>query len=154
MKRAPYQAPQTAMERHLMELVEHLRNGTDNRAGFAQKVEAAQEHAFWLEKTCAEQREKIHNLYKNVLPQMPHIKALGKLLDSRDPSGRVPGGALSFDWTMEAVHWRGLWNGFDPKDAETEKKVRARTYRELMRLVRKEFDRTFNLNMGRLRARQ
>jgi hypothetical protein len=156
MERRPYQEPQTSMERHVAELVEHLRNGTDNRAGFAEKVEAALRHAFWLEKLCAEQRLEIDNLYKNVLPGMPHIKAMAERFDTRDPDPRAGpspmAGCLSFDWVMEAIRWRGVWNGFDVKDAETERKVRARTYRQLMRLVRKEFERTFKINMDRLRA--
>ena len=144
------------MERHVAELVAHLRDGTDTLTGFAEKTEAALRHAFWLENICAEQRLEIDNLYKNVLPGMPHVKAMASLVDTRDPDPRAGpsplSGCLSFDWELQAVRWRGVWNGFDAKDAETEKKVRTRTYRQLMRLVRKEFERTFKINMNRLRA--
>jgi hypothetical protein len=152
LKRHPYQPPQTSMERHLVDLVEHVRNGTDSRAGFAQKVEAAQDHAFWLEKTCRDQRAEIERLYKMVIPGLPSVTTHINRVDTRDPSGFLPGGCLSFLWEMEAIRWKGVWNGFDHKDAQVEKEVKTRTYRQLLRLVRKEFERTFKLNMSRLRA--
>lgn len=148
MKRFPHQPPQTSMERHVEELVAHLREGTDSRAGFAKAVERAQDHAFWLEKTCQELRAENENLYRSRLPGMPSFSASSETLDLCMPYHDQ--GPMAFDWNMKALHYRALWNGYDLKDRDVAKRTKLKAFRELLRLFRAEFERTWTLNMGKL----
>lgn len=154
LKRHAYQAPQTPMERHLMELVAHLRDGTDNRAGFAQKTEAAQDHAFWLEKRCRELQEEVKRLELFMSPSLPNLSCWDKQIDTRDPSSVYPvrGGAVVFDWGMEKIHYRGMWRDGDDGDQATLNRIKRRTYQEILGLFRKEFERTWTLNVSRRKA--
>lgn len=73
MTRAPYALPQTSMERHVAQLVEHLRSGVDSIGGFAQKVESAQAHAYWLETECARLRAEVRKMENELCVGLPTI---------------------------------------------------------------------------------
>lgn len=154
LKRYAYQDPQTPMERHLMELVAHLRNGTDSRGGFAQKTEAAQDHAFWLEKRCRELQEEVRRLELYMAPSLPSVKCWSKSIDTRDPSEVYPvrGGAIVFDWGLEQIRYRCMWQDGDPDDEATLRKIKRRTYREILVRFRAEFEKTWTFNVLRRRA--
>lgn len=154
MSRYPYQAPQTSMECHVTELVAHLRDGTDNREGFAKKIEAAQDHAFWLEKRCCELEEEVRRLELFMAPSLPSVKCWNEQIDTRDPSEVYPvmGGAIVFDWGMEQIRYRVMWRDGDLGDQHTLKRIKRRTYREILGRFRKEFERTWTFNVSRRKA--
>jgi len=140
MNRTPYQAPQTSMEHHLLELMEHVRNGTDSRAGFNLAVETAQQHAFWLENEVARQRDEINDLYRKMSPSVTSVTCSSQAIQT---------GSLCFEWRMEGIQWRGVWMN-RPKSEHVDilREVKRRTYREILRLFRSEFERTWKLNVG------
>lgn len=148
MDRYPYQVAQTSMERHVIELVAHFRNGSDTLAGFAQAVERAQSHAFWLENIVKEQQAEIEKLYTSRIPGMPSVSASSELSDFRQ-CARVAG-PLAFDWRMENIAYRALWHGYDVKDHDLAKRVKRRAFRALLRLFRAEFEKTWTLNLDKL----
>lgn len=151
LKRTPYQAAQTSMERHVVGLVEHLENGRDSRGGFNQSIEAAQAHAFWLETRCIELSQEVRRLEMALMPSLPTIKMFSETTDTRDPSSYYPmrGGAIVFDWGMEQIRYRGVWRDADDPDEHTARQVKRRAYREILGRFRKEFEKTWNINFSR-----
>lgn len=154
MKRVPYQAPQTSMERHVVGLVEHLESGRDSRGGFNQAIEAAQAHAFWLEQRCAELSAEVRHLEMKMMPTLPAISCMGNLTDTRDPSEIYPvmGGALLFDWCMEKIGYRVLIRDMDNPDEKTMRQIKRRAYQEILARFRGEFEKTWTFNLSRRRA--
>lgn len=154
MERAPFQAPQTSMERHVAELVEHLRHGEDTQAGFYSKMEAAQAHAFWLENHAAELRAEVRRLEMAMMPALPTLKMMSKQIDTRDPSEVYPvmGGALVFDWFMEKIGYRVIIRDMDGPDEKTMRRIKRRAYREILARFRDEFEKTWTFNLAKRRA--
>lgn len=139
LKRTPYQAPQTSMERHVSELVQHLEHGIDSRGGFNQAVERAMSHAFWLETEYRRLAEDNRNLEDALAVGAPAITASWKELEDCAPT------QIHFvDWRMEEVRWRGVLRPFQSQaDAETWARVRRVTFRQLLKRVREQFVKTF-----------
>lgn len=154
MERAPFQAPQTSMEMHVATLCEHLRHGEDTQAGFYSKMESAQSHAFWLEKRCIELSAEVRKLEMALMPSLPTLKMYSEQIDTRDPSEVYPvrGGAIVFDWCMEQIRYRAMWQDHDNPDERTQRQVKRRAYKEILIRFRKEFEKTWNLNFSRRRA--
>lgn len=141
-RRAPYAPPQTSMERHLLEIIEHVRNGSDTRAGFAQKVELAQSHAFWLENLCREQQQEIERLLDYCAPRMPDIQCSADQIENH-----------YFDWRMEALGYRVQLRPMERPDDAMLKRIKRHAYRDLLKLFRASFEKTwtFNINRGSFR---
>lgn len=154
LTRYPYQDPQTGMERHVADLVAHLRDGTDSRSGFAQKTEAALAHAFWLEKAVVELREEVRALERFMAPTLPSVKMYSSQIDTRDPAEMYPcaGGAVVFDWEMEKIAYRCMWRDGDPGQDQMMARIKRRSYRDIITRFRKEFERTWTFNLSRRRA--
>lgn len=151
LTRSPYQPAQTSMERHIVSLVDHLENGRDSRGGFNQAIEAAQSHAFYLEKTILEMRAEIRKLEDALMPTLPSVKCFSEEINTTDPRGWALGGGIQFEWWMEAIRFRGMWNGGNAHRS-IDKHMKRRTYREILRRFRAEFEKTWALNQPKRRA--
>ena len=139
MERKPYQPPQTSMERHLVELVEHARNGTDNRSGFAQKIESAQEHAFWLENECDRLRKEVRTLEDEMAVGLPKVSMDWKDTDVRQ-SRYV--WFRTIDWIVQPIGYRVMLRSEQSQaDEKTWSRIRKWTFRSLVREMRKEYER-------------
>lgn len=154
MKREPFQSPQTSMERHVADLVEHLRHGEDTQAGFFSKMEAAQAHAFWLENRCIELSAEVRQLEMKMMPSLPKIVCDSRQIDTRDPSEVYPtrGGALMFDWAMEKISYRVMIRDMDDQDEKSLRRIKRRAYREILTRFRGEFEKAWTFNLSRRRA--
>lgn len=153
MERAPYQKPQTLIERRIMELVEHLRNGTDNRSGFSLAVENTMALAFSLEKSNVWLREENNRLNKMVMPSFRGVSTYSKEVDTRDPEHRYLGGAIEFTWCLEEIKYRGVWKAPEELTPEVCDHIKRKTYREILKIFRADFLKTWTLNMSRIGIR-
>ena len=140
LTRIPYQPPQTSMERHVEELVSHLRNNVDSRSGFAQAVENAMDHAFWLETTCRRLQEDNDELERALCLPLPKITADGKF----EPAELNYIEMDRFDWRMNSIVWRVNLNPSQGRaDHKTWTRIRKITYKKILKQFRKAFVDTF-----------
>ena len=139
LKRHPYQGPQTPMERHVAALVDSLKNEILSRSQFAAIIEDAMAHAFWLEAECYRLRKDNRELDEAMMVGLPSVHALFKsepALTAVDMS--------CIDWVLEPIRYRAILKPFQVEaDAKTWQRIRRSTFRGLLRLIRKEFERTF-----------
>ena len=141
LKRSPYQAPQTSMERHISTLVEHLEHGVDSRGGFNQAIEHAMSHAFWLETEYLRLSQDNRELEDALAVGSPSITA------SWDVCPIAPTQLHSIDWRMEVQHFRALVKPFQSQaDEKIWRRIRRSTFKQLLKRIRDQFDKTFPLN--------
>lgn len=140
MNRIPYQEPQTSMERHIADLMKHLEHGQDSRSGFAQAVEHAMSHAFWLEsehKRLREENEKLTDAL--TVGMLPTFSASWKETDPQ-----LPTHVRFLDWELALVRWRAVMRPFQAEaEGDIWLKMRRATLRGVMRRVRAQFEKTF-----------
>lgn len=140
MQRSPYQEPQTAMERHIASLVDDLRYGKDSRSGFAQKIEAALDHAFWLEKEYRRLRDENYELEKKMWLPMPEISASWK---AEPLPPEMPKIANVF-WELRVHRWASYLKPFQTAaDEKMWRRIRQTTFKELVKRIREQFEQTF-----------
>lgn len=141
MKRNPYQYPQTSMEKHIAELVDNLRIGIDSRGGFAQLVERAMSHAFWLESECKRLRDEIREMESDLAKGMiPTLCASWKGIEPDISSYNLERAC----WEMDANRWVCYLRPHQFKADEAGwKRIRATAYKQLQQRIREVFQRTF-----------
>jgi hypothetical protein len=141
LKRSPYQAPQTSMERHISTLVEKLEHGIDGRGGFNQAIEHAMSHAFWLETEYLRLAQDNRELENALAVGMPIVTA------SWDAGPILPTQMHTIDWQMDSIRFRALVRPFQSHaDVKTWRRIRRSTFKQFIKRVRDQFDKTFPLN--------
>ena len=129
------------MERHISALVEKLEHGVDNRAGFNQAIEHAMSHAFWLETEYRRLAQDNRELEAALAVGYPSVTASWK-------DGPIePTQLYSIDWQMDSVLFRARLRPFQSDaDVKTWRRIRRSTFKQLLKRVRDQFDKTFPLN--------
>lgn len=139
LKRNPYQAPQTSMELHIAELVDHLRRRTGTRSEFATLVERAMSHAFWLETECSRLRAENLELDNALAVGLPLVTSKYFEMDACSPVD-----FSTIEWRLEPLRWRWVLRPFQARASErTWARIRRSVFRGLIRRVRTEFEATF-----------
>ena len=141
MERKPYQSPQTTMERHIAELVEHLKDGKDSRSGFAAKVEHTMSHAFWLESECDRLRRENRQAQDDLaIGMIPSFTASWKGIEPELTSYNLERAW----WEMEPQRWYCIMRPHQFKaDEKAWRRIRNAAYKQLQRRIRTVFERTF-----------
>ena len=142
MERKPFDPPETAMERHIAELVDHLQHGYDNRSGFAAKIEGAMAHAFFLEAEVQQLTEDNHKLEAALAVGLPSITASFTATEFKPASDITS--VWWLDWHLDAVQWRAeLRAHHQQADEKMWQRMRHITFRQLLKRVREQFEKTF-----------
>lgn len=156
-EREPYAPPSTSMERHIRDLVDHLREGHDTQAGFNSKVESAMAHAHALEEAAVKASLAVRDMERRIAIAAPPISFSSGMIDTAAGAGRYADTSqclLTFDWGMEPIRYRVMLREWQAKGDETLKaRIKRSTYRSMLRLFRKQFEECFNLNPSFYRAR-
>lgn len=137
MKRKPYQTPQTGMERYIASLVTMLSGGEHNRAEFAAAVEDAMAHAFYLEETCERLRKDHTETEKILSVKTPPLMTTWDVRPTATTMQRI------MEWRLEPIIWRTVLSEFQSPDDRNWQRIRHATYRQLLKLMRVQFERTF-----------
>jgi hypothetical protein len=128
------------MERHIAGLVQHLKDGTDNRSGFAKAVEDTMAHAFWLESECDRLRKENRELDDALHVGMVPTIAAGW----RDMPPLAPSPLHTFDWYVEPIRWRGMFRPFQEQaDEKNWLRIRRSAFRGAIKRLRDQFEKTF-----------
>jgi hypothetical protein len=140
LARQPYSPPQTSMEKHIAELVAHLKDGTDNRSGFAAKIEHAMSHAFLLEAECQRLRAENRQLEKDLtVGMLPSFTACWKGIETMEPLTME-----TAQWDMEPLRWRIVMRQHQSQaDLDGWRRIRRAAFKQLVKRIRTVFERTF-----------
>jgi hypothetical protein len=140
----------TSMERHIQELVDHLRHGEDSQAGFYSKIDAALAHARYLEDALIAARKDVADIERRISIATPPLHLRCEMLDMAAGAGRyddISNVMQQFDWTMEPIRYRVMLREGQARSDETLKaRIKRATYRGMLRKFREQFDACFNLN--------
>lgn len=149
-ERKPHAPPATAMEKHIAELVEYLRDGEGTQASFFAAMERAMDHAYALEAALNNSRQTVADLDRRMAVAMPPLTITGTMEDGAEGAGRfesISDVMHRFDWRMEPIRYSVMLREYQAKgDEDLKARVKRTTYRGMLKHFRNQFEECFNLN--------
>lgn len=127
----------TAMERHVLELIEYLKHDEDSQQGFSAAIQSALDHAHSIEERCERLAKENERLYRAVAIPLPSFKS--KMQAETEIMTEI----RTFQWKLEPFYARYPVPHIRETSDKFWRDLRWRSYRGTLKGIRKLFDENF-----------